>query len=249
MNYCLIAAAGSGNRMHQGVNANKENTLPKQFIEINGIPVIIYTLKTVVELNKFDKIIIAVNCDYHNICKKIIEKYGYSQNVTNIVHGGASRIDTFFNLMDEVLNDDKGNSDSEIDSIMFLDANRPFTPSCIYNQLLDSCEKESVTVPAMNLVDGICMIENEYIEKIPDKSKLCTFQTPECFTLKSYKEILADKGKKWMSQYLGVAEIYLAYGIKPKIIYNDRLSMKITYDIDISIAELIYNRILYDKKH
>ena len=241
MNYCLIAAAGSGSRMHQGINANTTNTLPKQFIEINGVPTIIYTLKTVVELKKFDKIFIAVNRDYYYVCKEIIEKYGYSNNVTNIVYGGTSRIDTFFNLMDAVINNNSCNS--ETDLIMFLDANRPFTPHHIYNQLINSCKKECVAVPAMNLVDGICMVKKDHIEKIPDKSELYTFQTPECFTLKSYQEILASKGKKWMSHYLGVAEIYLAYGIKPKIIYNDRLSMKITYDIDIFIAEQISNNL------
>ena len=59
MNYAVILAGGTGSRM-------KSIKVPKQYHEINGIPILIYTLKTFVEINCFDYIYIAIDDYYKN---------------------------------------------------------------------------------------------------------------------------------------------------------------------------------------
>ena len=68
MNYAVLLAGGTGSRM-------KSIEIPKQYYEINEIPIIIYTLKTFIKVDSFDYIYIAVNDefkDYLNIINNFI---------------------------------------------------------------------------------------------------------------------------------------------------------------------------------
>ena len=56
-NYAVILAGGTGSRMG-------EVKLPKQFLEINGTPIIIHTINQFLISNLFDKICIAIHKDW-----------------------------------------------------------------------------------------------------------------------------------------------------------------------------------------
>ncbi|HCX99438.1 MAG TPA: 2-C-methyl-D-erythritol 4-phosphate cytidylyltransferase, partial [Bacteroidales bacterium] len=65
-NYALIVAGGSGTRMGA--------ELPKQFIELKGLPILMHTLNVFEESNLFNKTILVMHPDYHdywqNLCAK-----------------------------------------------------------------------------------------------------------------------------------------------------------------------------------
>ena len=68
MNYAIILAAGFGTRI-------KNLDIPKQYYEINGIPVIIYTMKKFIELNCFERIYLTVDENYKKHMTKILEEH------------------------------------------------------------------------------------------------------------------------------------------------------------------------------
>ena len=88
MNIAVIFAGGSGVRMGAGI--------PKQFLEINGKPIIVHTLELFENHNDIDKIYIVMLKDYIPYMNKLVKKFAISK-VCGIVEGGAA-VDFFFRI-------------------------------------------------------------------------------------------------------------------------------------------------------
>ena len=67
MIFGAILAGGTGSRMKQKI--------PKQFIELNNVPIIIRTLKRMLEVNEFDHICIGIHPDYNNYLQDLLKQY------------------------------------------------------------------------------------------------------------------------------------------------------------------------------
>ena len=67
MIYGAMLAGGSGTRV-------KSSKIPKQFIEIGGKPIIIYTLENMLKVKRFDYIYIAVHKDYEDYMNEQVKK-------------------------------------------------------------------------------------------------------------------------------------------------------------------------------
>ena len=80
MNYCIIIAGGVGSRLGASV--------PKQFVEVLGKPVIVYTLEHFQKHTDIDAIELVCVDGYQDYLKDIVDKYGISK-VIKIVKGGS----------------------------------------------------------------------------------------------------------------------------------------------------------------
>lgn len=89
-NIAIIFAGGSGARMGAG--------LPKQFIEVNGKPIIIHTLDIFEEHPAIDEIYVACKEDYIGKLEKLIKRYMIGK-VIKIVPGGATGQDSIYNAL------------------------------------------------------------------------------------------------------------------------------------------------------
>jgi 2-C-methyl-D-erythritol 4-phosphate cytidylyltransferase len=78
--YCAILAAGIGTRM-QGIT-----NVPKQYMMVQGNPIISYTISTILSANIFNHIYIGVSEDYFGVMEALIEKHHY-ENVS-FLRGG-----------------------------------------------------------------------------------------------------------------------------------------------------------------
>ena len=75
MKYVLILAGGSGSRM-----GNTE--VPKQFIKIDDIPIIMYTIKKFYSIPMFNKIVVVIPEDYKKYLDDLLRKNGFSNVIT-----------------------------------------------------------------------------------------------------------------------------------------------------------------------
>ena len=66
MNYVIILAAGFGTRI-------RNLDIPKQYYEINGIPIIMYTIKKFMASNSFDYIYLTVDANYKDLMTKLLK--------------------------------------------------------------------------------------------------------------------------------------------------------------------------------
>ena len=87
MIYGAMLAGGSGTRV-------KSSKIPKQFIEIGGKPIIIYTLENMLKVKRFDYIYIAVHKDYEDYMNEQVKKNIPESEKVRIILGGKERMDT-----------------------------------------------------------------------------------------------------------------------------------------------------------
>lgn len=83
MNYAIILAGGTGQRM-------RRSGMPKQFLDVYGKPIIIYTLEAFQQNEKIDQIIIPCNKNWTAYMKELVERYQITK-VSYIIEGGDDR--------------------------------------------------------------------------------------------------------------------------------------------------------------
>ena len=90
MNIAIIFAGGSGVRMGAGI--------PKQFLEINGKPILIHTLQLFQYHDQIDKIYVSVLSDYIPYVRELVDEY-HLKKVADIISGGETAQDSIYNAL------------------------------------------------------------------------------------------------------------------------------------------------------
>lgn len=231
MNYGVILAGGSGSRM-KGID------IPKQYYEINGKPIIIYTLKTFIDIECFDYIYIAVNDEYIQYVNSILEKFIDKENISKItiVNGGNERIDSIHNVIEAI---DENNINDE-DIIVIHDAVRPFISKKIILDNIECAKKYGATVTSVPVNDTILLsTDGDYVDRIPIRKTLFHGQSPDSFNLKTFIELeskLTDEQKEIIT---GTSQVCTLNDYPIKMIEGDTANFKITTDADLDLAEYI----------
>ena len=231
MNYGVILAGGSGSRM-------KSLDIPKQYHEINGVPIIIYTLKTFIDLECFDYIYIAINHNFTEFVNSILEKHFNEEEISKItiINGGKERIDSIHNVIKSI--ELKEITDDDI--IVIHDAVRPFVTKKIILDNIEGAKKYGATVTSVPVNDTILLsTDGDYVDRIPIRKTLFNGQSPDSFNLKTFIELenkLTDEQKEIIT---GTSQVCTLNDYPIKMIEGDNANFKITTDADLDLAEHI----------
>lgn len=222
----IIAAAGIGKRM--------EKEVPKQYIDINGKPLIYYTLYKIAFFNRINEIILVVAKDRIDYCQKeIIEKYKIPK-VKKIIEGGRERQDSVYHGLKKV------NLDTEI--VLIHDAVRPFIDSHLLEKVILKAIEEEAAVIGKPINDTIVLKDNHcYIERVLDRRNVYALETPQCF---KYDLIIQAYQRAYQDNYYGSDDTSLVVrmGRKVAIVENDKVNIKITYPKDLHLAEYLLSK-------
>lgn len=169
-NVGIIFAGGSGARMGSGI--------PKQFIEVNGKPIIIHTLEIFDEHPKIDEIYVACREDYIKKLQKLVKRFMLSK-VIKIVPGGDTGQDSIYNALCAAK---ENNTDDTI--VLIHDGVRPCISSEVIDEDLECVKKNGSAITCTPLYETpIISSDGSTIEEIPPRSKFYTAQAPQCFYL------------------------------------------------------------------
>ena len=218
----LIPAAGSGSRMKAGKN--------KLLIDLNGEPLIFWTLKSVFSASSTNWVgIIGQPKDKELLLKSA---KGYSHKV-QWINGGDTRQESVFNGLKALPKDAV--------KVLIHDGAR-----CLINpELIDQCamqlDEHEAVILATKVTDTIKIIDNEgFIKETPDRNYLWAAQTPQGFLvdrLKKAHKMAIDK--KW--KVTDDASLFEMLNWKVKIIEGTYSNIKITSPVDLKIAKLFVN--------
>lgn len=235
MNYAVLLAGGTGSRM-------KSIEIPKQYYEIDEIPIIVYTLKTFIKVDCFDHIYIAVNDEFKDYMNSILKKYIDEKNISKItlVSGGNERIDSIHNVITTI---DKNNINDD-DIIVIHDAVRPFVTEKIIIDNIEGAKKYGATVTSVPVNDTILLsTDGHYVDRIPLRKTLFHGQSPDSFNLKTFIDLenkLTDEQKEIIT---GTSQICTLNNYPIKMIEGDAGNFKITTGADLDLAEhIIFKR-------
>lgn len=223
----VVLSAGTGSRM--------KSDIPKQYMDLNGKPVIYYSLKAFEE-NGFSSIVLVCGKDDVEYCKKeIVEKYNLT-SVKAVVPGGKERYHSVFEGLKAV----KGT-----DYVFIHDGARPMITQDIINRLKESVMEEEAAVAGMPVKDTIKIVdEDAYVSETPERKFVWQVQTPQCFAFsiiyEAYKSIIQDEEEGWSIPVVTDDAMVLSYATdhEIKMVEADYRNIKITTPEDLLIAKL-----------
>ncbi len=164
----VIPAAGLGTRMG--------GATPKQYLTLEGKPLLIYSLQVIHNLESIQEIILSVpESDLAYCRKEIIQPFGL-EKVKKIVPGGTRRQDSVRNGLNAI--------SSSPDGVLIHDGVRPFIDQICINQAIDRAGETGAAVVAIPIHDTVKRVDrNGIIQETLKREELWQIQTPQVFRL------------------------------------------------------------------
>lgn len=226
----IILAAGQGKRMNSAIQ--------KQYLLINGKPVLYYSLKAFDEGIIDDIVLVAGKGEIDYCQKEVVEKYGIKK-VRTITEGGKERYHSVAYGLSEIRWD--------CDYVFIHDGARPFVDGGIIERAFLSVQETSACVVGMPVKDTIKLAdENGYVESTPDRSLLWQIQTPQAFEKElissAYGQLLLNE-KKLAEANISITDDAMAVeyfmNTRVKLVEGSYRNIKITTPEDIALAQMM----------
>jgi 2-C-methyl-D-erythritol 4-phosphate cytidylyltransferase len=227
----ILPAAGLGTRM--GAET------PKQFLELDGTPIVIHSLRRIASCPLVTDIIVATRADEVTRLRERIAEEKFKQTV-RVVKGGDSRQDSVAEALREVP------KDTEI--VLVHDAVRPFVTAEQITRVIEEarrCEAAILGIPAMDTVkevkraslpEDVALI----IGTIP-RERVVLAQTPQAFATKLLKEAFA-RGQADGVSASDEAGLVERMGHDVHVVLGSERNMKITKPADMDLAKFYLER-------
>lgn len=219
----IVLAAGQGKRMGTKVQ--------KQYLEIDGKPILYYALNVFEQSTIIDEIILVVGDNQEEYCQnEIVTKYGIHK-VKKIVRGGQERYHSVWNGLQEVKDDGY---------VFIHDGARPFINEEILNRAYKDVQACKACVVGMPVKDTIKLVDSVgFVAETPERSLVWMIQTPQVFesslVKRAYTMLMMQESIQVTDDAMVVEQML---GHKVKLTPGSYENIKITTPEDLNIAEI-----------
>lgn len=233
MIYAVILAGGSGVRMG---NVDK----PKQYLLLNGKPIIIHTIEKFCINPRFERIIVLCPKNWVIHTKNLMNKYLPDYNRIDVIEGGSTRNETIMNAVSHIENTYGLDEDTVI---VTHDSVRPFVTYRIIEENIDNAVKygacDTVVVASDTIVESL---DGQTISSIPDRRQMYQGQTPQSFKALKLREVFNSLTPEEKEILTDAAKILVIKGEPVHLINGEVFNTKITYSYDLEVAEAMIRR-------
>ncbi len=216
--YAIVMAAGRGTRFG--------GELPKQFVDMAGVPVIVWAINALRSWRRDINVVVALNPADLQLWEEIADRYRLGE--VAIAYGGATRWESVRNAIATLqLADD--------DVVMVHDGARPLLTPAILNNLIDGLAGHHGAIPVVPLTDSIRHLTPN-VSEAADRSLYRAVQTPQAFpgSLLQYAYQLP-----YRETFTDDASVMAAAGYGDvALVDGDVRNIKITNPQDIAVAEI-----------
>lgn len=228
MNIALIIAGGSGQRMHQDI--------PKQFINVEDKPVIIYTLEAFQKHPDIDTIFVVCLDGWHEILNAYAKQFNISK-LSGIVSGGENGQASIKNgiyALKEKYSDD--------DIVLIHDAIRPMISAEIISDNIAKCKLYGSAIAAIPCAEAMLETDNKIISNsIYNRDKLMRTQTPQAFPLRKLTWAHDEAEKRGIKNSVASCTLMIELGEKVYFSAGSEKNIKLTTIDDIEIFKALLN--------
>ena len=204
--------------------------VPKQFLEINGKPIIIHTLQLFQYHKMIDKIYVSILKDYVDYMKELVEDYHLSK-VVSVIPGGETAQDSIYNALK------KAESENPEDSVVLLhDGVRPFVSYDVIANNIEGVKKNGNAITCTACYETILLSKSgEQVDSVPYRKDTFAAQAPQSFVL---KDIIAahDVVRARPEGYENMVDactILKSQGIEVHMVEGNRGNIKVTTPEDV----------------
>ena len=214
--YAIIVAGGKGVRM------GKE--IPKQFIPIGGIPILMRTIQAFYDFDPDITIILALPQDQQVHWQTLCKEYHFEIPVI-VVNGGNTRYQSVKNALDKI----------ETEGIVAVhDGVRPFVSKEILTTAYETAAQKGSAIPVIPVTDSIRKIGKNQTSFACNRSNYCFVQTPQTFKIGWLKQAYSSP---YHPDFTDDASVVEQSGFNVFTINGHPQNIKITTPIDLILAE------------
>ncbi|WP_017258665.1 2-C-methyl-D-erythritol 4-phosphate cytidylyltransferase [Pedobacter arcticus] len=216
--YAIIVAGGSGTRMGSDI--------PKQFLELNGKPVLMHTI-TAFQQNKHHPHIILVLASTHLERWAELKKKHNFDIPHQIIFGGAERFNSVKNGISLI---------QQKNSIVAIhDAVRPLVSQNTINNCFQTAIERGNAIAAVPAKDSVRKLKNGKSEAL-QRSEIYLVQTPQTFQI---EQLTAAYQQNFDPFFTDDASVVDKAGFRINLEKGDEFNFKITFKEDLKLAETI----------
>lgn len=224
-NVAVVFAGGTGQRMNT-------RTRPKQFLELHGKPIIIYTLEAFEEHSEIDGIIVVMLESWIGYTQELIRKYNL-EKIKKVVPGGSSGQESIYNGLCAASEFYKAD-----DIVLIHDGVRPLIDEETITANIRSVEERGTAITVTSAIETITMKdETGAVGTIIDRAKCELARAPQSFLLGQILDVhnKARQEEGGASRFIDSASLMKHYGYKLYTVQGKPENIKITTPSDFYI--------------
>ncbi|MBQ6169200.1 MAG: 2-C-methyl-D-erythritol 4-phosphate cytidylyltransferase [Ruminococcus sp.] len=226
-NVAVIFAGGTGQRMNS-------KTKPKQFLELHGKPILVYTIEHFQRHKDIDGIVLVILESWIDYCNELVEKFRLTK-VRAVIAGGDTGQASICNGIKKA---------AELfgeDSIVLIhDGVRPLIDEATISADIECAKKNGNAITVTSAIETVSLTDDDgKICDIFERSKCCMARAPQCFVLKdiiaAHEKAVAEGNK----QFIDSASMMRYYGHELYTVPGAIENIKITTPSDYYIFRAI----------
>ena len=217
MKYIIIVAGGSGSRMG--------SIIPKQFLKLLGLPILMHTLKKFQQTVVGGEIILVLPEKEQSTWQSLCEKHQFDIP-HQIVNGGETRFHSVQNALQKL---------NKKSIVAIHDGVRPLVSETVINNCIQSAEKFGAAIPALPMQDSLRKI-SENGSQIAERNQFVLVQTPQCF---QSEVILKAYQQEYHKSFTDDASVVEQLGHNIYLVEGNKENIKITTPEDLKMAEAL----------
>lgn len=217
MDYVVIVAGGKGTRMGASV--------PKQFIPVGGLPVLMRTINRFKEYDGSLKVILVLPREQQDYWRKLCADYRFEADYA-VADGGATRFHSVMNGLALIPDDADG-------VVGVHDGVRPFASVDVIRRCYEAARTAKAVIPVVPVVDTLRRIDDEGVTVTVPRSDYMLVQTPQTFDIRLLKQAYAQP---YCDGFTDDASVVESLGGRITLVEGNRENIKITTPFDLSVA-------------
>jgi 2-C-methyl-D-erythritol 4-phosphate cytidylyltransferase len=219
--YAIIVAGGTGSRM--------QSSSPKQFLLLEGKPVLMHTLQAFQACSLNPEIILVLNIHHQHTWEELCESHGFDVP-HRVVNGGDER----FHSVKKGLAGIRGQA-----IVAIHDAVRPLVSPELILTCFQKAEENGNAVVGITPTDSVRRLISEAQTEALDRNKLVLIQTPQTFRIEQLKKAYLQP---FRNEFTDDASVVERAGYPVHVIPGERENIKITYKEHLILASLFIRK-------
>ena len=226
--YILIVAGGRGLRMG--------TDLPKQFIPIEGKPVLMHTLEAFHRWDSAAGLILVLPEEHQAYWKMLCKEIGCKVPHW-IANGGETRFHSVRNGL-ELLSKElgKGTGSPEEIRVGVHDGVRPFVAPEVIDACFAEADRIGAAIPVVPVIDSLREVDETGSHPV-DRARYLAVQTPQVF---DYAVLIKAYAQPYADRFTDDASVVEASGHPVATVPGNRENIKITNPFDLRVAEALF---------
>lgn len=228
-NVALIFAGGVGRRMNNGA-------LPKQFLELHGKPIIIYTLEKFEYDENISDIVVVCVSGWEQYLQAKIELFNLKK-IRKVVTGGESAIGSQFIGIDYVYNHISNDEDTVV---LLHDGVRPLIDRDTIDKNIDCVKKHGSAITVVPAIETIGVGDKDgELDRFVDRSKCVMARAPQSYKLLELTRVFNNAKEVGLDEFVDSASMMQKYGVKLHTVLGSTNNIKVTTPTDFYIFRAI----------